>query len=218
MVGLKRILSLILATLVALSTSVVLSPSRALAASTLDYRFENTSISELDRAIELSSVIDKKISVAESKIASLDDETQRLKESIQAKLSAVSAERKAIKRLKSMFVHINRYASDSYGNSYAPGNCTWYVKQKRPDIGNHWGNANSWYYSAASQGWDVGNTPKKGAIATTTAGWAGHVAYVEGVSLDGEYVTISEMNVGGLYRMGYRTVHYTNFLYIYNLN
>ena len=71
---------------------------------------------------------------------------------------------------------------------------------------------------AAASGWSVGQTPKKGAVATTTSGWAGHVAYVEGVSTDGKWVTISEMNYGYLYNMNTRTVYYTEFNYIYDLN
>ena len=88
----------------------------------------------------------------------------------------------------------------------------------RPDIGNFWGNANTWQQNAKAQGWSVGDLPKKGAVATTTQGWAGHVAYVTGVSLDQKWVTIREMNYGGLYNMNDRTVYYTEFKYIYELN
>lgn len=123
-----------------------------------------------------------------------------------------------LSNLDNMFVHINKYAPDAAGNRYAAGNCTWYVKSMRPDIGNFWGNANTWYQNAKAQGWSVGDLPKKGAVATTTEGWAGHVAYVTGVSLDQKWVTIREMNYGGLYNMNDRTVYYTEFKYIYELN
>lgn len=120
--------------------------------------------------------------------------------------------------LENLFVKINKYAGDSGGNRYAAGNCTWYVKSMRPDISNSWGNANTWYSNAAAQGWKVGSTPKKGAVATSTSGWAGHVAYVLGVSKDAQWVTIREMNYGGLYSMNTRTVFYTEFQYIYQLD
>jgi len=144
----------------------------------------------------------------------ISDLNQKLAE----KKAAAEAEKKRVEELKNMFVHINRYASDAFGNTYTPGNCTFYAKSRRPDIPNNLGNANTWYSNAAAMGWNVGQTPKKGAIATTTSGWAGHVAYVEGVSLDGLWATISEMNYGGLYNMNTRTVYYTEFQYIYELN
>jgi surface antigen len=121
--------------------------------------------------------------------------------------------------VEDMFVKINRYAPDAAGNAYAGGNCTWYVKSKRPDIGNFWGNANSWYASAAAQGWNVGSKAKVGAIGTTTEGWAGHVVYVEKVSRDGSRVTISEMNYGGALGVVHtRSVPASDFQYIYELN
>jgi surface antigen len=102
---------------------------------------------------------------------------------------------------------------DTRGNSYAPGNCTWYVASRR-SVGEFWGNANNWYYVAQSLGYETGDKPFRGAIAYTAAGWAGHVALVE--SVDGEWVTISEMNYNGwLYQVNVRQVHYTEFLYIY---
>lgn len=119
--------------------------------------------------------------------------------------------------LDDMFVHVTKNAPSSGGNAYAPGNCTWYVKQKRPDIGSFWGNASAWYYSAQLVGYNVGSRAKIGAIAVSFEGWAGHVAYVEKVSVDGMWVTISEMNYGGLYMMNTRTVPYTSFKYIYEM-
>lgn len=139
----------------------------------------------------------------------------KTKESLSQELADLKQQ---LANLDNMFVHINKYAPDAAGNSYAAGNCTWYVKSMRPDIGNFWGNANTWYQNAKAQGWSVGDLPKKGAVATTTQGWAGHVAYVTGVSLDQKWVTIREMNYGGLYNMNDRTVYYTEFKYIYELN
>lgn len=162
--------------------------------------------------------LDAKVVSLNSQITTDNKRIEELKQKIEQKRIAAEAEKKRVEELKNMFVKVNRYASDSSGNAYAAGNCTWYVKSRRPDIGNYWGDARNWYANAASQGWSVGSKPKKGAIATTTAGSWGHVAYVDGVSLDGLFVTISEMNYGGLYNMNTRTVPFTDFQYIYELD
>ena len=172
-------------------------------------------IANLEVSIKtVSQKIDEKESVvttAEKKLTESKTKAEELK-------TEVLELQQTIAKIDGMFVHINKYSIDAAGNRYAAGNCTYWVKQMRPDISNSWGNANSWYANASAQGWNVGALPKKGAIATTSAGWAGHVAYVTGVSLDQQWVTISEMNYGGLYAMNTRTVYYTEFRYIYELN
>lgn len=100
------------------------------------------------------------------------------------------------------------------GNTYDAGYCTWYVKNRRPDLPNNLGNANTWYSRAANQGYAVGSTPRAGAVGTTTAGDYGHVVYVERVNSDGS-ITISEMNYAGLYSQRTRTASAGEFLYIY---
>lgn len=165
---------------------------------------------------EIQLLEKKKLELAQ-KLESETKTIEELKQKLEEKRAAAEREKKRVEELRNMFVHISGYAGDSAGNTYTPGNCTWYAKSRRPDIPNSLGNANTWYSRAASLGWNVGLTPKKGAVATTTAGWAGHVAYVEGVSLDGQYVTISEMNYQGLYVVSSRTVHYSEFRYIYEL-
>lgn len=98
-------------------------------------------------------------------------------------------------------------------NGYSYGYCTYYVASRRSVPGS-WGNANSWYYAAASSGWAVGSTPRVGAIAQTSAGYAGHVAFVEAVN--GNMVTVSEMNYNGNWnRVTSRTVPASSFRYIY---
>ncbi len=129
-----------------------------------------------------------------------------------AELQAKVAEKKRLEALR--IVNVKNYSNDSNGNSYALGNCTWYVKQKRPDIGNFWGNANAWYASAQNSGYKTGTMGKTGAIGVSFEGWAGHVVYVESWNGDGT-VSISEMNYGGLYQMNYRTVPESTFVYIY---
>lgn len=96
-------------------------------------------------------------------------------------------------------------------NGYVPGNCTWYVKNRRPDIGGYWGNAGyNWIAAAQSAGYRTGSAPAAGAIGVQP----GHVVYVESVNADGS-ANISEMNYGALYRMNYRTVPASTFQYIY---
>jgi hypothetical protein len=97
-------------------------------------------------------------------------------------------------------------------NTYARGNCTWYVATKRA-VPNHWGNAKYWLSRARAAGYATGAIPVPGAIAQTTAGWAGHVAYVEAVQ--GDNVLVSEMNYRGLYRIDQRWAPASSFNYIY---
>ena len=100
--------------------------------------------------------------------------------------------------------------TNTAGNTYTPGYCTWYVKNKRPDIPNMWGNASEWLRNAQRQNWPTGSSPAQGAV-----GWnSGHVVYVESVNGDGT-VTISEMNWNGPWSTNTRTVSSSAFMYIY---
>ncbi len=103
------------------------------------------------------------------------------------------------------------YAS-SAGNTYYYGYCTWYAKQRRPDLPNRLGNGGQWVANAAAQGYATGSTPRAGAIAETY----GHVAYVESVNGNGTLV-ISEMNgPAGFGVVGTRTVPASQYFgYIY---
>lgn len=98
----------------------------------------------------------------------------------------------------------------SAGNTYAAGYCTWYAKNRRPDLPNRMGNASSWVASAAAQGFATGTTPRAGAIGQQ----GNHVVYVEAVNGDGS-VTVSEMNYKGLFVISSRTVAASAFRYIY---
>lgn len=111
------------------------------------------------------------------------------------------------------------YFAASYGgNGYDFGYCTWYVANKVA-VPTNWGNANTWaLYARMTPGWVVSTTPVKGSIAQTSAGWEGHVAYVEDVSADGTMIKYSDMNgLAGWGRVGYSDwVSYTHFQhYIY---
>lgn len=95
----------------------------------------------------------------------------------------------------------NKYKSvANQGNLYAYGNCTYYVFNRRSElgrsIGSTWGNANNWAYSAKRAGFTVNNTPAVGAIFQTGARYYGHVGVVERVNSNGS-IYVSEMNYNG---------------------
>lgn len=225
----RRFLSSLFLALVVLSAGVFLFGEKADALEAQPLRVNQQIIEEKSQIIEEKSTqiltTAQEIDLLEAKKKELVNklETEKkvitdLSQQLADKKVAAEAEKKRLEAIKNMFVHVGSYAYDSSGNLYTPGNCTWYAKSRRPDLSNSLGNANTWYVRAASMGWNVGLTPKKGAVATTTAGSFGHVAYVEGVSLDGQWVTISEMNHLGYGIISSRTVHYTEFSYIYELN
>ena len=214
MTRLRRVPKFFSATLIVLLLSVIFFSPAANALSITEPTIFGGTFSRQGEVDAIHQLVTKKSEVAEVEvkaIAAISEKKLSLAEEVQQLKDQVAS-------LDDMFVHINRYAPDSFGNRYVPGNCTWYVKSKRPDIGNFWGNANTWYQNAKSQGWNVGSKAKKGAIGTTQSGFYGHVVYVERVSLDGQWVTVSEMNYGGLGRMNTRTVHYSTFNYIYELD
>lgn len=85
----------------------------------------------------------------------------------------------------------------NHQNLYTAGQCTWYVFNRRAQAGSpistYWSDAKYWTYNAASDGYIVNHTPTVGSIMQSTAGYYGHVAYVERVNPDGS-ILISEMN------------------------
>jgi surface antigen len=90
------------------------------------------------------------------------------------------------------------------GDTYAWGNCTYWVYALRLEAGDPipttWGNAATWAPRALLDGYVVNDTPSPGAIMQTanSAGGLGHVAYVTSVDPTTGAWTISEMNVKGL--------------------
>jgi len=88
-----------------------------------------------------------------------------------------------------------------YGyNGYDYGFCTWYVANRRTQIGNslpsNLGNASTWDDRALGAGLSVNKTPAVGAAVVTSQRGAGHVAFVEQVNSDGS-IWVSEMNSRG---------------------
>lgn len=83
----------------------------------------------------------------------------------------------------------------SASNTYPVGECTWGAKSLAPWVGNYWGNANQWLYSAAAAGYSTGTTPQVGAVAVWTSGAYGHVAVVTAVN--GSQIQVMESNYAG---------------------
>lgn len=83
----------------------------------------------------------------------------------------------------------------SSGNTYPVGQCTWGAKQAAPWVGNYWGNASQWLYSASAAGFRTGSTPQVGAVAVWTNTYYGHVAVVTAVN--GSEIQVVESNYAG---------------------
>jgi len=100
-------------------------------------------------------------------------------------------------------INLTPSCGDLYGNSsvcyngYDFGYCTWYVATQIA-VPPNWGNAATWAYYAALDGWHVSSTPVVGAIAQTpyAAGGEGHVAIVRAINPNGT-IWVSEMNSYG---------------------
>jgi surface antigen len=90
------------------------------------------------------------------------------------------------------------------GDTYAWGNCTYWVYLLRQQAGdpipNNWGNAATWASNAKKVGYLVDQLPTVGSIMQTSFvdNGLGHVAYVTTVDPTTGAWTISEMNVQGL--------------------
>ncbi len=101
--------------------------------------------------------------------------------------------------------------SASVGNRYDYGYCTWYVYNRRAElgrpVGSFWGNASTWASYARGSGYAVNSTPEVGAVMqdSYSAGGYGHVAVVESKNADGG-ITVSEMNYAGWNVRSYRTL------------
>lgn len=103
---------------------------------------------------------------------------------------------------KSQNLNVDLAITDS-SHRFPYGYCTYYVSQKR--IVPWSGNAGTWLNGAKAFGFETGDAPRVGAIMVTSeGGYAGHVAYVEAVN--GDEVTISEMNYSGFGRITSRTI------------
>lgn len=93
-------------------------------------------------------------------------------------------------------------ASATNPNTFAPGQCTWYVASKRNIPWS--GNARDWWPNAAAMGFAEGQTPQVGAVMVEDLSVYGHVALVTAVN--GSSWTVSEMNYNGPYVVDQRTL------------
>lgn len=130
-------------------------------------------------------------------------EEEQLKKEAEAKAAAekAAAEKAAAEAAAQAALATNmvsEVAVEYTANTYPAGQCTWGAKEMAPWVGNYWGNGGDWAASAAALGYEVGTTPKVGAIAVWTDGGYGHVAYVTDVAADGT-IQVMESNYGGAY-------------------
>lgn len=100
----------------------------------------------------------------------------------------------------------------AWPNTYAGGNCTFFVASKVP-VPDTLGNATDWAARARALGYTVSTVPKIGAVAQTSAGALGHVALVR--DIQGSQVLIEEENVYGLGVVDTRWAIISSFIYIY---
>lgn len=171
---------------------------------------KNKLISNATKLKEIQQTIDQTSNAKndlQNQIAFMQAQVNDLKQKIETKKQQDMIE-------NSMTVHISSYSQTSEGNLYEANNCTWYVKSRRPDIGNTWGDAKNWYAAAQSEGFQVGSKAKTGAIGVKFTGEWGHVVYVEAWHSDGT-VTISEMNYDFNGSLRTTTVPESDFVYIY---
>jgi len=87
------------------------------------------------------------------------------------------------------------------GNRYDDGWCTWYVYNRRAEIGKPlgntlWGDAYSWVQGAIRDGYTVDHNPQVGDVMFTPPT---HVVVVEKVDKKNNRVYVSETNYCGLY-------------------
>ncbi|MFX3949963.1 CHAP domain-containing protein, partial [Streptococcus suis] len=65
---------------------------------------------------------------------------------------------------------VSEVAVEYTDKTYPAGQCTWGSKEMAPWVGNYWVNGGDWAASATALGFEVGTTPKVGAIAVWTDG------------------------------------------------
>jgi len=100
---------------------------------------------------------------------------------------------------RSYYSRPSYYRRGSYGGGY----CTNYVNAVTgKNIG---GNAGTWLSGARAKGYEIGNTPRAGAIIVTNESWVGHVGVIKSVNNDGT-ITITEQNYKGYGIVSERTL------------
>ncbi|HEM3682686.1 TPA: CHAP domain-containing protein [Streptococcus suis] len=118
------------------------------------------------------------------------------KAAVEAKAAAEKAATEAAAKAALATNMVSEVAVEYTANTYPAGQCTWGAKEMAPWVGNYWGNGGDWAASAAALGYEVGTTPKVGAIAVWTDGGYGHVGVVTEVGENG-LIQIVESNYNG---------------------
>lgn len=178
--------------------------SQTLEATTQELEQLETKKQELVKTLEEEKKLieELKVKIAEKKrVAAIRAEEQ-------ARLAAYTT----VKENQTYVPPTKRYAGNSAGNTYTAGQCTWHVKNMKPELPNMLGNADMWFYNAQRQGWPTGYEARAGAAAQTKTGM--HVVYVLEVYGNGTML-ISEMNYAGPYSQRTAVVNQSNYLYLY---
>lgn len=122
--------------------------------------------------------------------------TQKVTEEVAAKAAEEAIAAAAAAEAAKATNMVSEVAVEYTANTYPLGQCTWGAKEAAPWVGNNWGNANDWAATAASLGYEVGTTPKVGAVIVWSDGYYGHVGVVTDVSETGQ-IQIVESNYNG---------------------
>lgn len=80
-----------------------------------------------------------------------------------------------------------------YGCRQCVSYTAWKVGQRTGNFPRYWGNANMWPGSARASGYETGSTPRANSVGVISAGFYGHVVWVEAVNGDGT-IDISQYN------------------------
>lgn len=80
-----------------------------------------------------------------------------------------------------------------YGCRQCVSYTAWKVGQRTGNFPRYWGNANMWPNSARQSGYTTGSTPRANSVGVISAGYYGHVVWVEAVNGDGT-IDISQYN------------------------
>lgn len=178
---------------------------------------------EAEQSQEIGVKIDSTIKVERKTWDDIvSEQLKRREEQEKARQAQIEAARKAEQTRQAQLAQQARKVAQtapkrviqavSYGNSYARGQCTFYVASQR-NVPSNWGNAREWLANARAAGFATGSQPRVGAIAWTGAGRAGHVAIVRAVT--GSQVLVQEMNYNSVGVISSRVANASEFSYIY---
>jgi surface antigen len=133
-------------------------------------------------------------------------EYEKRKEDLKKRYVQVQPVQRNIPTVGARVVGYDPYIEFKGDHLWYAGNCTRYVASEY-DI--PWtGNAATWDDQAAQHGYEVDATPREGDIYQSNEGPYGHVAIVRNV--DGDTITIEEMNYQGYGVISERTVEVTD--------